>query len=164
METALKPNRSLMRAAAALVLFAAATPAFAEGPFSPLQGSWNGGGTINMRDGSTERLRCRATYSVGGGGNSVSQNLNCASDSYNVVISSNATANGNSLSGSWSETTRGVSGQLSGTVNAGNINAQVNGGVFGAGIGIATRGSSQSVSIRVNGGDVQSVALSLNKR
>lgn len=153
-----------LRAAVAAVLFAAATPAFAEGPFSALQGSWSGGGTINMRDGSTERLRCRATYAVGGGGNSATQNLRCASDSYRVDISSNVVASGGSLSGSWSETSRGVSGQLSGQVNGDNISATVSGSGFGAGIAIATRGPSQSVSIRVNGGDVQSVALSLQKQ
>ena len=30
------------------------------GPFAGLAGSWNGGGTVTLDDGSTERIRCRA--------------------------------------------------------------------------------------------------------
>ena len=34
-----------------------------------MAGVWSGGGTVTLDDGSTERIRCRATYAVGGGGN-----------------------------------------------------------------------------------------------
>ena len=51
------------------LMLAAAPQAKAEpGPFAALAGSWSGGGEVNMSDGSVDRLRCKATYSVGGGG------------------------------------------------------------------------------------------------
>ena len=30
-----------------------------------MAGVWSGGGTVTLDDGSTERIRCRATYAVG---------------------------------------------------------------------------------------------------
>ena len=38
------------------------------GPFAGMAGNWSGGGTVTLDDGSSERLRCRATYAVGAGG------------------------------------------------------------------------------------------------
>ena len=34
------------------------------GPFAGLAGVWSGGGTITLDDGSSERIRCRASYAV----------------------------------------------------------------------------------------------------
>jgi hypothetical protein len=33
----------------------------AGGPFAGMAGVWSGGGTVTLEDGSTERIRCRAT-------------------------------------------------------------------------------------------------------
>jgi hypothetical protein len=152
-----------MFGAATFVLATATAPtAAADGPFGGLAGSWSGGGTISTSGGS-ERLRCRVTYTLGDGGNSVNQNLRCASDSYQVQIVSNAAAQGSVLVGNWSEVTRGVSGQLTGRVSPGQVSASVAGPGFQAAISISTRGTSQTISIRVSGGDVQGVSLSLHK-
>ena len=35
----------------------------AAGPFAGLAGNWIGSGTISMKNGTNERIRCRATYS-----------------------------------------------------------------------------------------------------
>ena len=51
-------------------------------------------------------IRCRASYAVDGTGSSLTQRLTCASDSYRFVVVSEVIANGSSISGSWSETTR----------------------------------------------------------
>ena len=153
----------LSAAFAAGVICSTASSASAEGGLSPLAGSWSGGGTITMSSGSSERLRCRANYAVGGSGSSVTQDLKCASDSYRVDIRSNVAVSGGALSGTWTETSRGVGGQISGRLNGSDIQATVAGGVFGAGLSIATHGSSQSINIRVNGGDVSKVSLNLKK-
>ena len=34
--------------------------------FAGMAGTWSGGGTVTLDDGSSERIRCRATYKVGG--------------------------------------------------------------------------------------------------
>jgi hypothetical protein len=85
-----------------------------EGPFLGLSGHWSGAGTITMTNGATERIRCRAAYAVNATGKAVQQTLRRASDSYRVEITSNVVSQGGSLSGSWAEATRGVSGHISG--------------------------------------------------
>ena len=57
-----------------------------------MAGVWSGGGTVTLDDGSTERIRCRATYAVGDGGNGLNQSLTCASDSYKFDLTSNVIA------------------------------------------------------------------------
>jgi hypothetical protein len=100
--------------AAALMLLA--SPSHAQsGPFAGLAGSWSGSGTIGMSSGERERIRCRATYAVGGGGNTLRQSLRCASDSYRFDLGSDVRSAGGAIYGSWSEATRGVGGELSGT-------------------------------------------------
>ncbi len=148
---------------AAAVLFSLGGNLYAADNLNALEGSWTGGGTIQMTSGANERLRCKADYAVSGGGASATQTLRCASDSYRVDITSNVGVNGSNVIGNWSETTRGVSGQINGTIKGSDITATIAGPGFGAGLSIATKGSSQTINIRVNGGDVQSVSLNLKK-
>ena len=76
-------RRLTWAAVAVLGVALAASPGYAQsGPFAGMAGNWSGGGTVTLDDGSTERIRCRATYAVGAGGNGLNQNLTCASDSY----------------------------------------------------------------------------------
>src|SRR3954452_276462 len=106
--------RRLPLAAVAFFVAALAAPAShaQSGPFTGMAGNWSGGGTVTLDDGSTERIRCRASYAVGAGGNGLNQNLLCASDSYKFDLRSNVIAEGGSLSGTWSESSRGINGTL----------------------------------------------------
>src|SRR6476661_1270138 len=64
----------------------AASPSQAQsGPFAGMAGRWSGGGTITLDDGSSERIRCRATYQVIGA--SMDMTLTCASDAYKFNLS-----------------------------------------------------------------------------
>ena len=49
------------------------------GPFTRMAGSWAGEGRVTLADGHTERVRCRASSEVGRNGDSMRQNLRCAS-------------------------------------------------------------------------------------
>jgi hypothetical protein len=134
------------------------------GPFSGMSGHWSGGGTLRLESGSTERIHCRATYSVGAGGNQLTQSLRCASDSYKLDISASVTSSGGTLSGTWSESAHGEGGSISGHASGAVIRAQVHGGAFSAGVGIHTSGGGQSVTITPTAGtDVRSVTISLHK-
>jgi hypothetical protein len=137
---------------AAALLFAAFVPSSAShaqaGPFAGLAGVWSGGGTVTLDDGSTERIRCRATYAVGNGGNGLNQSLTCASDSYRFNLASNVVASGGSLSGTWSESNRGVTGSLEGRGANGNFQVVASAPGFTASISLTTRGNRQSVVIR----------------
>ena len=63
-------NRQLIRAAGiAAVLMLTASAGHAQSrPFAGLDGAWSGNGTISLSDGSSERIRCRASYKVDGTG------------------------------------------------------------------------------------------------
>jgi hypothetical protein len=118
------------------------------GPFAGMAGNWSGGGTVTLDDGSTERIRCRATYAVGAGGNGLNQTLTCASDSYKFNLSSNVIAEGGALSGTWSESNRGVNGTLEGRGANGNFQVQATAAGFSANLSLTTRGNRQSVVIK----------------
>jgi hypothetical protein len=147
-------NRGAVRSliVAAAMLFTAFVPFSAShaqsGPFAGLAGVWSGGGTVTLDDGSTERIRCRATYAVGAGGNGLNQSLTCASDSYRFNLASNVVASGGSISGTWSESSRGVSGSLEGRGANGNFQVVASAPGFTANITLTTRGNRQSVVIR----------------
>jgi hypothetical protein len=118
------------------------------GPFAGMAGVWSGGGTVTLDDGSMERIRCRATYAVGNGGAGLNQSLTCASDSYRFNLRTNVISNGGSLSGTWSESSRGVSGNLAGRGSNGNFQVTASAPGFNANISLTTRGNKQSVVIR----------------
>ena len=149
----------------AVALSLLASPSRAQsGPFTGLSGSWAGSGTIGMSNGERERIRCRASYAVGAGGNSLRQSLRCASDSYRFDLGSDVRHAGGGISGTWSEATRGVGGDLSGTARGSDIRARADGPGFAANLLLSTRGDRQSVSIRASGGDITEVSITLSRR
>src|SRR5882757_5118969 len=108
-------RRLIFAAVALLAASVSASPSHAQsGPFSGMAGNWSGGGTLTLDDGSTERIRCRASYAVGAGGTGLNLNLLCASDSYKFDLRGNVVADHGALSGSWSEASRGITGSLEG--------------------------------------------------
>ena len=118
------------------------------GPFAGMAGNWSGGGTITLEDGSSERIRCRATYAVGSGGNGLQQSLTCASDSYKFQLTSNVVAQGSTVSGTWNEATRNINGNLEGRSGGGVFQVLVNAPGFNANLTLTTRGNKQSIVIK----------------
>ena len=135
-----------------------------EGPFVGLSGSWAGDGTVTMANGTSERIRCRASYSVPPMGQSLNQGLQCASDSYRFDVKSNVFVEaGGALRGTWSEATNQVAGNVSGQVSPGQINTSVTSPVFSARLSVTTKGGRQSVSIQPQGTDVRSVNIEMRR-
>jgi hypothetical protein len=150
-------------AATLFAILAPSSPSHAQsGPFAGMAGAWSGGGTITLDDGSTERIRCRATYAVGGDGNGLNQSLTCASDSYRFNLSSHVVSNGGSLSGTWSESSRGVSGSLDGRGSNGNFQVVASAPGFTSNISLRTTGNRQSVVIRSDS-QFRSASISLSR-
>ncbi len=114
------------------------------GPFASLSGTWSGGGTISLASGANERIRCRAAYNFDLAGSVVSQ--------------------GGAITGTWSESSRGVNGTVSGRASGNQIQAYAQGSGFSAGLSLATHGNRQSVVIRPTGADVTSVSIVLARR
>lgn len=128
--------------------------------FTDLAGRWAGNGSIHLEDGSTERIRCRATYAVSGP--SLNQSLTCASDSYRFELRSNVAARGNALSGSWSEVSRNVSGDLSGRAGPGRYDVTVSSPIFTANLALTVQGNRQTVHISSRG-EFRAVTISMTK-
>jgi len=146
---------------AALLLSVSASHAQSS-PFAGFSGAWSGNGTVSMSDGSTERIRCRATYAVDGTGRALSQTLRCASDSYKFELSSNVQSQGNRVSGNWSESTRNVFGNLQGTAGGGQISVVAEAVGFSANLTLRTNGNRQSVQLSSNG-DIKGVSITMVK-
>jgi hypothetical protein len=147
-------------------LVAASSPAYAQregGPFAGLAGSWAGNGSVTLSNGSSERIRCRAGYEVAPSGNSLRQNLKCASDSYNFDLNSEVVYQGGSISGTWRETTKRATGGVSGTASPGAIQARVDGPSFQANLALTTRGDRQNISIRSAGTELSGATISLSR-
>ncbi len=131
-------------------------------PFAGFDGNWSGTGTVTMSDGSSEKIRCRASYKVGGGGNALEQSLRCASDSYKFDLASNVKSDGSNVSGSWSEASRNVYGNLNGKAGGGQIDVFVEAAGFAANITLTTKGNKQNVSISSKG-EIRGVNISMTK-
>ncbi len=160
----MKTSQKALVAVAGLAAYAvvAATPASAQSAFAGMHGAWSGSGMISLSDGSKERLRCRASYRVSAGDSTLQQSLRCASDSYKFELSSDVVSEGGRVSGSWSETSRGVSGTLQGRASGGRINVVADSPVFTANIVLTTTGNKQSVSI-TSQGDIRQVSIAMVK-
>jgi hypothetical protein len=143
-------TRRLLFAAVAFLVASASAGYAQSGPFAGMAGNWSGAGTVTLDDGSTERIRCRATYAVGDGGNGLNQSLTCASDSYKFNLSSNVVSQGGALSGTWSESSRGVNGNLEGRASGGSFQIIASAPGFTANLSLTTRGNKQSVVIKAD--------------
>jgi hypothetical protein len=141
--------------------FNAQTAIAAEGPLGQFAGNWAGSGKIVVKDGSSERIRCRSTNASSGKG--LNLNLRCASDSYKFELASEISYEGGNISGSWNETSRGVVGSLSGKANGNNIQATAQSVGFNAGLSIRASGNSMAVSIRSPGSEISEVSISMAK-
>ncbi len=89
------------------------------GPFAGFNGSWSGNGTVALSNGTSERIRCKASYNVNSTGLGLKQTLRCASDSYKFDLSTDVTSQGNRIQGNWSEASRNLFGNLQGTAGGG---------------------------------------------
>ncbi|MBU6457958.1 MAG: hypothetical protein KGQ48_10500 [Bradyrhizobium sp.] len=153
----------ILGAVAMLAAFAFSTQSEAQsGPFNGLAGVWSGGGTVTLDDGSSERIRCRATYAVGESGHGLNQTLICASDSYKFDLRSNLIAEGGQISGNWSEMSRNISGTIQGRGGNGLIQVVASAPGFDASISVTTRGNRQSVAIRSEGA-LRSATIALSR-
>src|SRR5262249_30217401 len=141
-----------------------ATPGQAQtGPFASMAGAWSGSGKILIKDGGSESIRCRATYTVGNAGAGMNQVLRCASDSYRFDLTTNVVASGSTVSGSGSEPSRNVNGTLGGKITGGDIAALVEANGFAASLSMRTNGNRQIIAIRSQNTDLRGVDITLTR-
>jgi hypothetical protein len=154
--------RRLTFAAVAFLLAGLAAPAShaQSGPFAGLAGNWSGGGTVTLDDGSSERIRCRATYRVVGP--NMEMTLTCASDAYKFALQASVVDQGGNVSGTWTETSRNVGGSLQGRGGGGNFQVVASTAAFNARISLRTAGNKQTVDMSADS-QFKAVHMSLSK-
>ena len=162
----LNTSFNLLRAASlsGALLLALSVPVSAASVFSGFEGAWRGRGNISLSDGSHEAIRCHGAYGLGGAGNALSVDVNCASDSYRIHIVANVVAQGNIFSGSWQETTRQLGGTVTGRIpTQGEMQASFEAMGGGLQLGARTNGRRQAITIQSQGSDIQGVSISLKR-
>jgi hypothetical protein len=154
-------NIAALAVTTSLLTFIAQSSNAADGPLAHFAGNWSGSGKITVKDGASERIRCRSTNTSSG--NSLGLSLRCASDSYKFELASDISYDGGNISGSWNETTRGVIGSLSGKASGTNIQATASAIGFTAGLSIRSTGPNMGVTISSPGSEISEVAVSLTR-
>ena len=132
-------------------------------PFEELAGSWTGTGSITLGNGEKERIRCKARYDVGQNGDSVRQELLCASASYKFEMQNELTHAGGNVTGNWNEISRSASGRINGRISDGRIEAMAETGGFAAVFTMVTRGDQQLVRIESKSQSISDVTISLRR-
>ena len=90
------------------------------------------------------------------------QALHCASDSYKFDLTSDVTSQGDRISGSWSEKSRNIFGNLQGTAGGGVIDVFVEAAGFAATLNLRTNGNKQVVEIESKG-EIRGVNITMTK-
>ena len=90
------------------------------------------------------------------------QTLRCASDSYRFDLTTDVTAQGNNVSGRWSETSRNLNGDLQGSVHGGRIDVFVTANGFAGSLLVTTQGNRQNVSLDSKS-DLRGVAITMTR-
>jgi hypothetical protein len=130
--------------------------------FAGLSGKWAGDGSIALTNGTTERLRCDANYTVGGGGSDAALSLGCSSDSYKFDLRVSLEDSNGAIVGQWTEANNNVQGGISGRGSKGALQLSVRGQTFNAAVSVTTRGSEQSVKIHADSGNLSQVSITLH--
>src|SRR5258708_2397513 len=140
--------RRLTFAAVAFFLpaFAASTSYAQSSAFAGMAGTWSGPGTVTLDDGSSERIRCRATYKVAGA--SMEMSLTCASDAYRFNLLATVVAQGGEVTGNWSETSRNIGGSIQGHGANGSFQVIAQSAGFSSNISLHTPGNRRSIPMR----------------
>jgi hypothetical protein len=154
---------ALAGAVAATMALAASSYAQQPGPFEDLGGAWSGTGVVNLREGSKERVHCKANYTVKDSGFTIDQQLTCASDAYKFEMTSNIVQQGGQLTGIWFESVHRVAGKVVGQANGSQIKVRAEGDTFTALLDVTTHGDKQELVMESPGSKVESVTIALNR-
>lgn len=160
--TSYQPMRIWTGIALVALLVMATVAHGSNSPFSGLSGAWAGPGTITLDGGATERIRCKANYSVDGSGVNLKLDLRCSSDSFKFELQSSVSHNNGEVAGFWNELTNRVGGTVAGKAAGERIEVLVDGPIS-AMLALSTRADQQTVSIQSPGSKMSDVAISLSR-
>ena len=147
-------------AIAATVLLSSGASA-GDGPFTGLDGTWSGSGSVKLENGKTEKLKCKGYYNAKEG-NGLGMAINCGNASFKINMRATLKSAGGQISGSWEEREFNQSGDVSGKATGSGFSLKFTGGVSGS-MSVTTSGSSQTVSISTGGPGFTGVNLQFAK-
>jgi len=151
-------------AIAGVVTTLSAASALAAGPFADFGGSWRGAGRVSDKNGKSEALSCKSSNSPSQDGIALQLALTCASDSYRVDFHADLFTDGQALRGTWSETTRSVNGNITGTITPDLIHATPSAPGFSADVVIrVSAGKRLDVVLNAQGTSVNHVQVSMRR-
>ena len=133
------------------------------GPIEDMAGYWTGAGTVVLKGGDTERVKCAVLYKVGAGGTRIRQTLRCASADYNINGAAELRVQGAQVSGSWEEKTYSATGEVSGRYSGSSFSLSIQGASFTAAMNVGLSSCKQSITITPKGLDVRRISMNLAK-
>jgi hypothetical protein len=130
-------------------------------PLGELPGRWSGSGSIRMANGTTQSVKCVATYFVSAG--NVTQNLRCASPSYKIDTKASLSVRGGQVTGNWEERQYAQTGAVTGRMTSNGFNLHISGAQFTAALQLTSTACKQSLSITPKGFDISRISIGLGK-
>jgi hypothetical protein len=132
-------------------------------PFEKLAGRWVGEGRLGVRDNAPEHVKCRVTYILANGQDQLKQSIRCASAGGNIEVQSQVAHSAGTLTGSWTELVRNMSGEITGTVTPRGFRVAVKGDTLNANMDIILQGSKQIIEIQFVNSSLIGLTLVLEK-
>jgi hypothetical protein len=132
-------------------------------PFDPLVGRWVGEGRLGIKGSATEQVKCRVTYVRLTSGDQLKQSIRCASAGGNVEVQSVVSHAGGTVTGSWKELVRNMSGNISGAVTPKGFRVAVRGEGLNANMDIILINARQVIEIQFINSSLIGLTLVLEK-
>jgi hypothetical protein len=133
------------------------------GPFAKFVGNWIGNGELQLSNNTKEVIRCRGNFVAADAGNvsNLRLELKCANAGYRFELVGDLNNSGGVVSGTWSEMTRGLNGNVRGTMNGDRISAVAEGQTFTASLQLVGYGDKQHITISSPGSEISQVLIGL---
>jgi hypothetical protein len=152
-------------AVAALASLLIGAPGFAQkpGPFAKFHGSWYGNGEILFANNSKEVIRCRGEFAAAdaGAASNLKLELKCANASAKFELQSDLNYSNGVITGTWTELSRGLNGNVTGKMVDDRITAVAEGQTFTATLDLTSFGDKQHIIIASPGSDISNVRIGL---
>jgi len=132
-------------------------------PFVSLSGAWRGGGQIELENGNTEQIRCRAYYNPKDAGTTLGLSIRCASPGNRIDLRAQlAYRDGGLVAGTWEERTFNATGSASGIASTQSIRLDIAGTLTGT-VAMTINGESLQVSIHSSNTGMNGVMIELRR-
>ena len=133
------------------------------GPFAKFVGNWIGNGELQLSNNTKEAIRCRGNFVAVDAGNvsNIRLELKCANAGYRFELMGDLNNSGGAVSGTWSEITRGLNGNVRGTMVGDRISAIAEGQTFTATLQLISSGGNQQIVIASPGSEISRVFIAL---